>query len=755
MRSGATSDVTMNDPKTDGIEELERQQAAQEFEIPDRPPPADFFGAAVDPFADRAGPARGHERVGEAKSLEDLFVIYPDLGRGDWKLRVARTFPRSFRGCSTAGYLGDFYERMSMDEFTVRFGGGRYVLAVMKPVSSGDSVSKSDYKQVKEIHIVVPGDPSMTGIPNANEDDMNVESRFIGRPSEAVEIERMRVEQKALEREREDRISLQNKLDRERDRANQLPAHHSELLNETTRRAFDDLKEHSATQLTFWQQEVERLRAELNVAQAELKDVRQQLIRAESDAANTTRNIETTAMREMRERFDERYSEMKERTDDDRRRMLEEHSRKLEEGEREHRRQIEELTSRHAEERRTYESNQALERERVREDMRVRVEAVEKARENEVSSLRSTYESRLEDLRRSTEREVETIRDQSRREVDSVKVSEKSTATLTTETANMRLALMEGEMLRLRAEVSEQRVENNRLRDELVRQQAAQHKDPLTALTEAREMAAMTGMVEAAEVSGSEDWKDKAIAIGQKLVENAPQIMEQVTKARDGNRAQVQQQQYMQQQQQRRVVQQQQPPPQAGRYAPPALAPRMAPAQNAYSPPLPLGGMTMAMGAPLPLAPAVVSMASPLQPHEHGSAPIGMSEDVARGQEEVGAAPPPTIQDPAQQRQQQPQAQVSLGALPPQAVGEFFQSLENAVRERVIPPEMFAEGFISRVGPEVAAAVAQQVSAEQIIETARQATDGQSRIVTRDGQRYVQQMWQHVAQALQQPRSAA
>lgn len=737
----------MNDPKIDGIEELERQQAAQEFEIPDRPPPADFFGAAVDPFADRSGPSRGHERVGEPKSLEDLYVIYPDLGRGDWKLRVDRTFPRSFRGCSTAGYLGDFYERMSMDEFTARFGGGRYVLAVMKPVSSGDSVSKSDYKQVKEIRIVVPGDPSMTGIPN-NEDDMNVEARFIGRPSEAVEIERMRVEQKAIEREREDRIALQNKLDRERDRANQLPAHHTELLSETTRRAFDDLKEHSATQLTFWQQEVERLRAELNVSQAELKDVRQQLIRAESDAANTTRNIETTAMREMRERHDERYSEMKERTEDDRRRMLEEHSRKLEEGEREHRRQIEELTSRHAEERRTYESNQALERERVREDMRSRVEAVEKAKESEVSSLVRTYEARIEDLRRVTEREVESVRDQARREVESVKISEKSTATLTTETAKARLGIMEGEVMRLRAEVSEQRIENNRLRDELVKQQAAQHKDPLVALTEAREMAAMTGMVEAAEVSGGEDWKDKAIAIGQKLVENAPQIMEQVTKARETNRAQVQQQQYMQQQQRRAVEQQQQqPPPQAGRYAPPAFAPRMAPAQNL--PPLPLGGVTMAMGAPLPLAPAVVSVASPLQPHEHVGTPIGVGgEDVSRGQEEVGAAPPPTIQDPVQQRQQ-PSSQVSLGALPPQAVGQFFQELENAVRERIISPDMFAQGFISHVGAEVAAAVSQQVSADQIIETARQATDGQSRIVTRDGQRYVQQMWQHVAQVLQ------
>jgi hypothetical protein len=106
---------------------------------------------------------------------------------------------------------------------------------------------------------------------------------------------------------------------------------------------------------------------------------------------------------------------------------------------------------------------------------------------------------------------------------------------------------------------------------------------------------------------------------------------------------------------------------------------------------------------------------------------------------------------PTQQQQAQAGGSVTLGGLPPEAVGAFFGELEKAVRDRMPSAEVFAQAFVQRVGPGAAQAVQQAVSADEIIETARQATGGQSRIVTREGQRYVRQMWNQVSLLLSQP----
>jgi len=740
----------MPDPKLDGIEELERQQAAETFEIPDRGPPGfDLFGDdAMLPSARRSG--SGEERPREARTLEDLYVIYPELGRGDWKLRVERLAPRHFRGRSTSGYLGDFYERMSMDDFSERFGGGQYKLAVMRPVGAGDTVSKSDYKHVKELRIVVPGDPSLSGITSGGGEDemnaMNPSMMLLGRPSEAVEIERIRAEQREKDRDRQEKNRLSERLDVERQRSMEAPRETIALMSSHTQRAFDDLKEHSNQQLVFWQGEVERLRGELNIRDSELREARLALTRAEAEAGNTNRSIETAAMREMKERHDERYGELKERAEEERRRMQEEHARKIDEMQRDHRRQVEELTGRHAEERRTYESSQALERERVREEARQRIEAIEKSRADEVRVLRDTYEGRLKDMRDLTDREVAGARENARREVESIRQSEQSSTALTKETAAVRTDLLQAEMTRLRHEAAELRAEVGRKEDEIRRLVQAQNKPLAEALAEARQTASLVGMVDASDVpSGDGPWYKDAIAIGQRLVESAPEIFREVSKVREANR-QAAAQQRPPQQQQHMVLQQQQRPPQQ-RYAPPAPQIIAPPAESSYTPP-PLGGAATPRGAPVPIGPVVHQVASPLQPGGDRTASPLAASDEGEGSPagEVDNAPAPTV--PMQQQQAGPArgpAPAVIAGMTEEGVGRFFKMLEDSVRDRnVVSPEMFAQGFVAEVGRDNAVQLVQQFTPEVIIDIARRHTNGQSRIVTRDGQRYVREMIGHV-----------
>ena len=127
--------------------------------------------------------------------------------------------------------------------------------------------------------------------------------------------------QLARERERElaeDRRRMEERLQAERDkRANsnggRQPSFEAlDHYNQTVQRAWGDVKEQNHAQLAFWQQEVERLRATEAAQLEEIRSLRERLMRAETEAANTSRQIETAGMREMRERFDERHNDMRE-----------------------------------------------------------------------------------------------------------------------------------------------------------------------------------------------------------------------------------------------------------------------------------------------------------------------------------------------------------------------------------------------------------------------------------------------------------
>jgi hypothetical protein len=80
--------------------------------------------------------------------------------------------------------------------------------------------------------------------------------------------------------------------------------------------------------------------------------------------------------------------------------------------------------------------------------------------------------------------------------------------------------------------------------------------------------------------------------------------------------------------------------------------------------------------------------------------------------------------------------------IPQEAVGEFINSLEQAIQTRVVDPAGFAQAFVERVGADMTRALLGTYSPSDIVEAIRQSPGGESSgIVTRDGQKYMAELW--------------
>jgi hypothetical protein len=71
---------------------------------------------------------------------------------------------------------------------------------------------------------------------------------------------------------------------------------------------------------------------------------------------------------------------------------------------------------------------------------------------------------------------------------------------------------------------------------------------------------------------------------------------------------------------------------------------------------------------------------------------------------------------------------------------QFFEKLEGAVSNKVLSPETFAIGVIGEIGPEQTAMLLGQFKPQDIVETAQQLS-ANTAIATRDGQRFVANLW--------------
>lgn len=81
--------------------------------------------------------------------------------------------------------------------------------------------------------------------------------------------------------------------------------------------------------------------------------------------------------------------------------------------------------------------------------------------------------------------------------------------------------------------------------------------------------------------------------------------------------------------------------------------------------------------------------------------------------------------------------------LDPAHLEEFFVELEKVIKENVIPPGMWARGFVDKIGIDTAKMIVDNVPVDSVIDLARQ--NESSVIVTRDGQQFVRKVWSEVA----------
>lgn len=781
----------MSQPQDDDLGEVARREQEKLLELPDLGM-FDDVGAPPPPYAlpqdsDQSEPVdrRDRERRREQPImvLEDVYASYPEIGRGEWKMRIFRTEPKTWKGSPIAGFITDVYERLSLDDFRSQFGGGVFSIMVMKPTAQNEATS-SDFKAVKEIRFRVSGDPIAHGeqsSPRAREPKSDE-----GKMTQQIEIHRLQYE--AQERER-----LHQERQRAEEKADRLQREVMPNIYETTKRVVEDSHRFTEAQVEFWKEEASRLKTEAftlreqmqrEAAEREQKSrsLSEEILELKHRATSTTLAAETKAIADLRATYDARISELKDqstqqqreirdRSDEERRRMQEEFSRKLAEISAEHRRIVEDMTRRHDEERRNYESAQTLERERLREDSRYRIDQTTAQKEQEVRQLRETFEQRIADLRTTTDRELQALRDLTAREIESVRQAERAQATLARESVEMRKEHMKAEETRLRQEIADLRRDAAELRERLEQERLRNHKDFPTALREAREMANQLGLVDPTELERPEapesSTMSQVLGLARQAFDAAPQVLDKIMQARKEQgdaivqaqriqQAQAQQQLAMQQAQAMQSSPRQLPPPQAAqprpapsRYAPPGIptaAPMPATAMGSVTPAAnrtaaPFGAYAPPMSSPVPFGAPVAIASSPVQPQaaQQVQPPqeVAQSQAVAQESQEAPALPAEVSFAP-----EPPPAQESAsgGADDPQLIIKFFEKLDGAVRNKVISPETFAIGVIGEIGPEKTASLLGMFKPEEIIETAQNLSEDTA-IGTRDGQKYVRELW--------------
>ena len=383
--------------------------------------------------------------------------------------------------------------------------------------------------------------------------------------------------------------------------------------------------------------------------------------------------------------------------------------------------------------------------QQLRDSYEAQLRAQKEQFEGRLAQAKENYDSRLGDLERSHRSETEVLRHAHSREVEAIRASESGKATLAEKMAGFDTRAAKDAVSRLESELGSLRAENDRLRGEV-------NKPVIQAIQEAHQLSKMTGLVEASSASApapaagdGADWKSFVAGGIRDLIQNAPKALAELSAMRQQNMAKQQAAQT--------------PPPEAfgAHAAPPALPPtdprarRMAPRPAWATPPgsplpapspytgpvfgpvvggqgaVPLTGMPFvaaeAAGPPV-VSDAFVPMgASPIQPEAAAA---------AQGQTSQGQATPVTPSF----------AGANPSPAPKELVAEFVGQLENAIATNFVTAEGFAHAMHGRVGPAQMAELVQRIQPAQFFAMLEQAPgSGASRILTRDGRRYVSAMW--------------
>lgn len=126
-----------------------------------------------------------------------------------------------------------------------------------------------------------------------------------------------------------------------------------------------------------------------------------------------------------------------------------------------------------------------------------------------------------------------------------------------------------------------------------------------------------------------------------------------------------------------------------------------------------------------------------------------------------GPPPEPNEEEPpvqetsvTQESEAQTEPEAAVVHVTNEQVARFSEKLEEAIGSGLVTPAMFAEGFIKETSPETTLAIVQAIGPDQLVDAVAQQPGAQSTaIVTREGRKFVQELWveatQKATQALQ------
>jgi hypothetical protein len=183
---------------------------------------------------------------------------------------------------------------------------------------------------------------------------------------------------------------------------------------------------------------------------------------------------------------------------------------------------------------------------------------------------------------------------------------------------------------------------------------------------------------------------------------------------------------------------------------PPGYAQPMPPPSMGASPyPAHMGPV---VGVPAPPPPLSFQYAVPAPEQADGAAARAAAQAMPISmQPQPQPPPPPQAQQPPPRQPVQQQAQAGQQQAPPpgaiqitdEQIIRFLDELSKAVPPNgVVPPDMFARGFLEQVGPDITRTLLENIHPEQIFAMIEDRDQKQWRvIVTRDGQRYTREVW--------------
>jgi hypothetical protein len=691
----------------------------------------------------------------ELHTLEDLYTAYPEIGGGNFYLRVYRKHPTNFGGIRCAGFIEDVHEQISMQDFVSRYGGHTYEVLVRGPGSRSSTLDADGRTQLRtlcKVRLDIPGPPNLKQNSSGQDPMMQHQQQpFFGRQNDHPQVEMKRLDIEAEDRRRRDK--RESDLRAQAYEGSQVPPDLFMQMEKAASARGDEARTAAQEVIMSLKRQLDRNAERCTHLEEKNQELRESMMTQQMEMNLKLKEEESRQVRELKERHGSEIG-----------RVNTDHANTIQRMEAEHRRSTKDITEAAQRERDHIQKMEQMERERIRNDAQRREETMLNDHSRRERENRESADSRIKELERSHDREVRGVRDMRDREVESIRSSEKSHSKFSEKTAEVQVSVMQGENARLSAT-------NESLSRELETANGRLNKPPLEAVREAHEIASMTGFKGGADEEESFDWKKGLFKAVGNLIDKGPEMAKGLGEAREQNRVAVAQANH------RARIAQQRATAASQRRAMSASGPQMAPQpppsspQQQHRPPPPPGVVPQrtwddpagppepgaAVGPPVAGAPVMdVEQAH----HIHSSPPEGpqappfgggrpmptMQASLAQPTEEASppqtGEPPPPPPPPVALVSPEPDEPAEIT---PEMVSKFSEQLELAISSGMVTAEQFAKKFVDEAGVSATRTIINSIGPDQLVEAvAAEAGGDKTSIVTRAGRKFVQELWVEV-----------